>query len=455
MNIYFIKSKIMKRRSFISKVALGTAGAFMAPYLLPSGRLFASTGTRICNHVVYFLFAGGLRNQESVGKMYVSAQPGFNTSGNLMNNMLTGGGPTSNILYNPWNPILSNSLQMQGSLFQEMEYKEGPTGHFNGHSTAITGVYNNTGLNISINPEVPTIFEYYRKHTTPDKSAAKCWWISEGLGPYPSLNYSTHTLYGSSFGANFINPSTIFQSYGNTYLSNAKSYQPDDINRMNDIKNFLNRNFNKDPKDLPGINNNQVDTDLIKAFTANIIQKTQANNIEYPLPIGVSQAELSGDLINVAYSWEVLQNFQPELTVINTFNLDTCHNDFTGYLQYLHKADYAVGWLWNKIQSTPGLANDTILICMPEHGRNLMPNTLFDSNGLRAFDHTSDQNSRRMFGLIAGPTGKVKANSLFGSVNNPVGESIDMVPTIAHILGFHPDIPAGMLKGRVLQEAFF
>jgi hypothetical protein len=42
----------------------------------------------------------------------------------------------------------------------------------------------------------------------------------------------------------------------------------------------------------------------------------------------------------------------------------------------------------------------------------------------------------------------------YGKNFTPVGESIDMAPTIAHILGFENDIPTGLLPGRVLTEAF-
>ena len=56
----------MKRRAFIKGMGLAAAGAFAAPYILPSGRLFAATGARKANHVVFCLFAGGVRNLESV-----------------------------------------------------------------------------------------------------------------------------------------------------------------------------------------------------------------------------------------------------------------------------------------------------------------------------------------------------------------------------------------------------
>ena len=44
-------------------------------------------------------------------------------------------------------------------------------------------------------------------------------------------------------------------------------------------------------------------------------------------------------------------------------------------------------------------------------------------------------------------------------MNGPVGESIEIVPTIANILGFDTAIPAGMLRepafNGILKNAFF
>ena len=443
----------MKRRTFIRKVGLATAGMFAAPYLLPGGRLFAGTGDRLVNHVVVVLFAGGVRHQESIEQAYLSAQ-GFPTTGNLLRNMLVGDGPSTNLVYTPWQPILSTPLVKQGTLFKEMRYATGPTGHFNGHTAAITGNYTQSSLDLNQNPDAPTVFEYYRKHTDPARSAINCWWMSEGLGPYPALNYSRNGMYGAMYGANYIRPATTFGSYGLAYLHDAITFQPDDVTKINSMKYFLDKNFDKTAADYPGIINTADDREKIKSFIYETLNKTSAGEIEWPLPTGISTAELTGDLVNISYAWQVLQKFAPELLVINSFDLDACHFNFTNYLSYMHKADYGVGWLWNKIQQDPVLANDTILICMPDHGRNELPNNVYDANGLRAFDHTSDDSSRRLFGLIVGPAGKVKQNQVVGSDFNPVGETIDLVPTIAHILGFHEYIPAGLLPGRILDEAF-
>jgi membrane-anchored protein YejM (alkaline phosphatase superfamily) len=167
-------------------------------------------------------------------------------------------------------------------------------------------------------------------------------------------------------------------------------------------------------------------------------------------PFGVGGAT-NGDMLNMSVAIKVLQEFKPELLVVNLQNIDVCHSDFTEYCNNIRKADFALYKLWEAIQSTPGLANDTILIVAPEHGRNLEPNTVRDIYGRYALDHNNDELSRQLFCLIAGPAGAVKQNQVISTIT---GESIDIVPTIANILGFDSNINGGYLPGRVLNEAF-
>ncbi|MBL7748139.1 MAG: twin-arginine translocation signal domain-containing protein, partial [Chitinophagaceae bacterium] len=132
----------MDRRTFIRKAGVAAAGALAAPWLWPGGRLFAASGLRKVNHVVFLLFAGGVRNLESVQ---------FN-DGNLMPNMLSGGSSISPDILPAMDALppgpLSQPLQNYGTLFRQFRYKQGPTGHYNGHTVAVTGQYVNTDLNI-------------------------------------------------------------------------------------------------------------------------------------------------------------------------------------------------------------------------------------------------------------------------------------------------------------------
>src|ERR1043165_3182729 len=193
----------MKRKEFRKNAALTAAGGIVIPYMLPSGRLFAATGSRRANHVGFCLFSGGVRNLESVMK----------AEGNLMRNMLNGTESISadiapGIINLP--TIAPTPLQNLGTLFKDFRYASGPTGHYNGHTTAITGKYSDQSIQLKQPPKYPTIFEYYRKHNSPTTSALNAWWVSNQLGPYPYLNYSMYDGYGSAFGANMIQPASIF-----------------------------------------------------------------------------------------------------------------------------------------------------------------------------------------------------------------------------------------------------
>lgn len=432
----------MKRRSFLKKTTIATAGAFAIPYILPSGRLFAASGNRIANHVVFCLFAGGVRNIESVEK----------DKGNLMPRILSGNESISPLIaggMSTLTPMSGSSLQSQGTLYRNFRYAQGPTGHFNGHTTAMTGHYTLVDLNIKQPPKFPTIFEYYRKHNSPSNSALNAWWIANMLGPYPSLNFSSYPGYGAMYGANFLQPGTIISQAGLSALSNPINLSQAQSNKVTDLQGLFNSNFRK-PSSVTqdSVENAPEDVARIQNFIKNML--LQASSGQFNNPYGVGAAT-NADMYNIFFAEKVIEEFKPELLIVNMQGVDICHFNYTEYCDNLKKADFAVGQLWNRIQNTPGMANDTILIVAPEHGRNMEPNNLVDAFGQRAIDHTSDNTSREIFSLIVGPSGKVIQNQ---NISQTTGESIDIVPTIASILGFKDDIPAGMLPGRHLNEAF-
>ncbi len=434
----------MDRRKFLKNGLLATGGVIAAPYILPTGRLFAGTGTRLANHVVFCLFAGGVRNFESVQK----------AEGNLMRNTLYGTesisadiAPGIHLLPG----ISSNPLQHYGTMFKEFRYNIGPTGHFNGHTTAMTGVYTAQDINLKQPPKYPTVFEYYRKHTSPSQSALNAWWVSNSLGPYPFLNYSIDTNYGAPYGANFIQPASFISQNSYNAVGNPKTFSSQQLDEAKALKKFLNANFKKAANYTGTIENTEVDQALLESFIQNTF--TEAASGLYSNPWGVGANNMNNDMMNVFFAEKLIQQYKPELLVVNMQDVDIAHFDFTQYCNHMVKADYALAHLWNTIQSTPGMANDTILIAVPEHGRNLASNTVMDQYGRYALDHNNDQTSREIFCLVLGPQGVVVQNQVISTV---MGESIDVVPTIGKILGFYEDIPGyyQSLMGSPLNSAF-
>ena len=179
--------------------------------------------------------------------------------------------------------------------------------------------------------------------------------------------------------------------------------------------------------------------------------ETQRSDSDATKPVfGISPGIMSNDMYNIYFAEEILKKFKPELMVVNMQDVDICHFNFTQYANNLRKADYSVAHLWYTIQNTPGLANDTILIVAPEHGRNLNGNNSIDEYGRAALDHTADVNvtqgdqmARDIFCMVIGPPSVVKQGQVFSPLNSSpaFGESTDIVPTIANILGFDTSIP--------------
>lgn len=434
----------MKRRKFLKTSSLATAGIIAAPYILPSGRLFAKSGSQLAEHVVYVLFAGGVRQQESVLQRYLSDSQGLPFGGNIMLNILDGQQPGTNDkrVYGtdppsgtpgsiPIPQILSQTLQSQGTLFPEVYFSKSGTGHYNGLTTVTSGSYATNGLRKR--PPEPTIYEYVRRHL--GLPATKVWFVGNGIGNSTQLlNYSDHYNYGSEYGANFIAPGIIFGNQGEEHLRNAKVYHPEEeLGPVYEMKAFLDAVYQARAGTLPGVRNTEEEKHDIKEFLRAMFQKKTAGQIAMPPVSDTPELQITG------YACEVMKWFKPTLTVINYNSIDGCHSSFTGYLRAMHRCDHAVGHLWNFIQTQiPEMAGNTAIIVTPEHGRSLDPNPILDENDWKAFDHNSDHNARRMFSLMAGPG--IQANLAVGSESNPVGDAADCIPTIAEILGIKSEV---------------
>ncbi|MCH2198974.1 MAG: hypothetical protein MK081_09320 [Flavobacteriales bacterium] len=441
----------MKRRDFIRKTGLTAAGALASPYILPSGRLFAPTGSRMNGHVILVMFAGGVRQQESILQRYLDdSQENEPYPGNIMYNMLNGQEPEEKIVYgtgqggiNPIPQILDQTLQTQGTIFREVSALS--AGHYGGLNSLIQGSTVTT-QGLKNRPLNPTIFEYLRRHG--GYSATDMWFIGSGISnSVPLLNYSAHSDYGAAYGANFFAPSVTFSEVGQEFLGDAKIYHPEnELTPIYQLKYFLDNSFEEYAGGLLSLGNTEEEKQNIKGFMDDMFTRTQNGTIAMP-PLTDNN-----DLGTVGYACEVIRHFKPALTVVNLNSVDRCHSNFSGYLSSLHRADHAIGHLWNFIQNeVPEIANDTTMIITPECGRNLESNNILDENDWRAYDH-SDLNSLRVWTTMVGPN--VPSNLEIGGEGNPVGQVTDTMMTIADILGVKPEVQAAGLVAPGTNSLF-
>jgi hypothetical protein len=73
------------------------------------------------------------------------------------------------------------------------------------------------------------------------------------------------------------------------------------------------------------------------------------------------------------------------------------HNDFTLISKIYTVPIMAIAFLWKEIQSIPGMKDNTVMIVMPEHGRDEQHNSIKDLNDWFAYDHSGSPNARRIF----------------------------------------------------------
>lgn len=430
----------MKRRSFLKKTGLAAAGAAAAPVILPSGRLFAASGRRMAEHVVMVAFAGGVRQQESILRRYVDDSQGEPYPGNIMYNLLSGESPIAKIVYgtgvggiNPIPALLPQPMEQFGTTFAEVSALS--AGHYGGLNSLVQGGTPG-GQGLKQRPLQPTIFEYLRRHG--GYKATDTWFVGNGIGgSLPLLNHSEHPDYGAEYAGNFFAPTVTFTGAGDYAFSDAAVYHPEnELDPMRRMKAFLDQQFEADGTGGfgGGLNNTDEEKEQIKQFMELMYDKVENNAIQIP-PVTDN-----GDTATVGFACEVMSYFQPAFTFVNLGAVDSCHSNFSSYLRALHRADHAVGHLWNHIQSIPEMAGNTTLILTPECGRNLQPNNILDENDWRAYDH-SDENSMRIWTMMAGPD--VPEGLTIGGEDNPVGMVTDTMMTVCDILGVMPEVQAG------------
>ena len=280
------------------------------------------------------------------------------------------------------------------------------------------------------------MFEYLRRHG--GYKATDTWFVGNGIGgSLPLLNHSEHPDYGARYAGNFFAPTVTFIGEGETAFANASVYHPEnELDPMRRMKAFLDQQFASDGTGGfgGGLNNTDDEKEHIKQFMQTMYDKVENGTVNLP-PVTDNR-----DTASVGFTCEVLSEFKPAFTLVNLGAVDSCHSNFSSYLAALHRADHAVGHLWNHIQSIPEMAGNTTLILTPECGRNLQPNNIVDENDWRAYDH-SDENSMRIFTMMAGPN--VPQNLTVGGEDNPVGMVTDTMMTVCDLLGVMPEVQAG------------
>jgi hypothetical protein len=476
----------LSRRSFLGAAGTGLAGAALSP--LVRVRRARAAGDYATQRVVIVAIAGGVRLGESLGMAEGATMP--NLLGDLPLVPGFGASPAGAPRIAPeyaaavrplaLPPPLARPLREQGAMITNLRYAEGAPGHLQGHACLVSGYYNNLENRSDARLPVPTVFELHRRAT--NAAATDAWYLSVPGGFYRALQSSDHPDFGPSFGGSYLSPPGVMSPLVPLVTSGTREVavttpldlpaipydaaEDDAVRRLAAILDGNSPRFAADGSTFRASPQENAD---FQAHVARFYSDTTYGEY-YPDSVGIGLAADGGgiddtaDALTIYHTEQILEKFRPAVTVVSLLDIDTCHADFNGYLRAQQLADASIRHLWEFIQSTDGLRDETALIVLPEHGRHLFHNGQNpDSLGRSGIDHgQGDDGDRDVWMLALGPDfapGTVVAPTGVTQTGRTSGryETIDVVRTAMELLG-HGDAmateleAAGARAGMVIGE---
>ena len=310
-------------------------------------------------------------------------------------------------------PFLLKELVPRGTFFSQV-VNRGILGHYVATASLATGVYETFNNFAAVPPDYPTIFEYFRHDLKRPSSDA---WVVAPANGFNRIGESGNRSYGRGLGAGVILPKRL--------LAAAVP-----ANVQGDYDYLLRDNY-ETPLYAAELSGGEVQrhvlSDVLKLsvddFTAH------ASNLKSP------------DELSVYVARRLMRQLAPTLLWITLHDIDIAHSGaYSLYIDGIRRSDRLCADIWKMIQSEPEYAGKTTLFILPDFGRDADTST-----GGNGFQHhrTGDAASRTTWMLAIGPG--IRENTV---IDHAI-ESIDLVPTLASLLGVSPRFA----RGKPVAEA--
>ncbi len=479
----------LSRRSFLrgglGGLGLAAGTAALAPLVRTRRAVAGGLTTR---RVVIVGIGGGLRRHESLGMAQGATMP--NLFGRVPVIPGFGSGDAGDPVIAPEYAAVARPLVLpaprvtplhtEGTLITNLRYAEGPPGHLQGHACLVSGYYNQLENRADARLPVPTIFELHRKAT--GAPATDAWYLNVPGGFYRALQASAAPGYGPRYAGSYLSPPALLSpivpitATGVRHLDLAGGFELPVVPRdaaedaaVRRLTGVLDGNYPRYADDGVTVRADEADNAAVHDHLAEIFADDTYQAL-FPDAFGIGVEEDDGslgataDALTTYHCEQLLARFQPSVMSMTLLDVDACHDDFNGYLRGQQIADACVSHLWQFIQSTDGLRDETTLIVLPEHGRHLFHNGQNpDSLGRSGIDHgQGDDGDRDVWMLALGPdiaAGEVLAPTGVTQPGRSSGryETIDAVMTAMTLLGHGERMTeelelAGARPGVVIEE---
>lgn len=301
----------------------------------------------------------------------------------------------------------------QATFFTQV-INRGILGHYVATASLATGNYETFNNFAPVAPRTPTVFEYYRRDRK--RPASEAWVIAPSNG-FNRIGESEHAGYGRGLGATVVLPKLLLEGSAANAPGNFDWLMRDSYEAPLQLPSGPDRAFNR--HELAG---------MMRLSLADFL--AHARTVASP------------DELSLFLARHLMHQLAPRLIWVTLHDIDIAHSGaFSLYTDAIVRSDRICAELWRTIQEEPEYRGKTNLFILPDFGRDA--DTDAGGNG---FQHhrTGDPLSRTTWMMALGPG--VRENV---TVDRPI-ESIDLVPTLARLLGCDARFSAGHVIPEVL-----
>jgi len=376
----------------------------------------------------------------------------------------------------------STPLFTEGALVANLRYDGGAPGHLQGQGCLVSGFYNNIENRADARLPVPTVFEIHRREA--NAPATDAWYVSTPGGFFSALQASDNREFGPRFGGSFLSPPGSVSALLPIVTSGVREIDvdvsggppelpiiagtPAEAAAVRRLTGILDGNSPAPASDgafrATAAENAAIEDHLAEIYGDSTYGAIFPDSFGIGVDAGGGELDATGDALTVYHAERLLAKFKPTVMGMTLLDVDLCHGDFNAYLRGQQIADACVRHLWDFIQATDGLRDQTTLLVLPEHGRHLYSNGQNpDSLGRSGIDHgEGDDGDRDVFLLALGPdiapVGVIEPTGVkqTGRTSDRY-ETIDAVMTAMGMLG-HDGVMKGALEdegarpGMLIQE---
>jgi hypothetical protein len=285
-------------------------------------------------------------------------------------------------------PRLWKEMIPCGTLYTNMRV-EHLVVHPNCNASIKTGHWEYDDLDWSKPPAHPTIFEIYRKERNAPDTAA---WSFVYASILAATGESTSPDYGCKFAANVVQPPTIPRSTAEEMdrlmgIAAASGSQEAEQTAAAECARLAREN-------------SQFVTDGIRSEVAREWFARQCR--QWRSSVGST----SHDAFLADCAIDCMRHFSPGVISVDFGEIDCAHyGSWSRYQEAIGRTDELTGRLWKEAETSPEYKGKTLMLILPDHGREL------ERSGGSGFIHHSDfytnkgadEGCRRIWMLALGP----------------------------------------------------